>query len=290
MISRLSRLWREPLLHFMLLGAALFIYYDYASDGVEEAPNRIIVTAGQVEQLVANFKRTWSRPPTATELEHMIEGHVREEVFYREALAMGLDQDDPLVRRRLRMKLEFILEDLTSQQVSDEVLNDYLQRNAERFRREARLSFRQVFLDPEKHAALEADAKQLLTLLVNGADPATLGDPTLISAFYTSSRTSEIARDFGTEFAAELAQLETGKWLGPLYSPFGAHLLLIDERNESRLPSLEEVRAEVTREYVDEQRKLQKELVYQQLLDGYSVSVEPASDAGSNHSNTGASQ
>lgn len=107
------KLWREPLVHFLLIGAALFVFYDQTREQGSEAPNRIVMSSGEVEQLAANFKRTWMRPPTETELSALIENYVREEVFYREALAMGLDQSDPVVRQRMRSKLEFILEDLS---------------------------------------------------------------------------------------------------------------------------------------------------------------------------------
>ena len=113
-----------------------------------------MVNSGQGEQVAANFKRTWMRPPTENELNALVENHVREEVFYREALAMGLDQNDPLVRRRMRMKLEFILEDLSSQNVTDEVLSAYLKQHPDKFRSEAQLSFQQVFLNPEKRKAI----------------------------------------------------------------------------------------------------------------------------------------
>ena len=110
----IKHLWREPLVHFLLIGAALFVLFDMTQEQGGEAPNRIVVSSGQVEQLAAQFKRTWMRPPTQDELAALVENHVREEVFYREALAMGLDQNDPLIRRRMRQKLEFILEDLSA--------------------------------------------------------------------------------------------------------------------------------------------------------------------------------
>ena len=165
MKSRLSRLWREPLLHFLLIGFALFLYYDMAGDNTEAPPKLIHIDRGQVQLLAKGFERTWSRPPQPAELEAMIENHVREEVFYREALALGLDQDDPLVKRRMRMKLEFLLEDLSAQDYDDAILDEYRLKNADRFRQDARLSFRQVYLNPEKRSDLDNDANNLLAQL-----------------------------------------------------------------------------------------------------------------------------
>ena len=124
-LKSIKNLWREPLVHFLLIGAALFVFYDLTREQGSEAPNRIVMTSGQVEQLSANFKRTWMRPATDAELAALIENYVRDEVFYREALAMGLDQSDSVVRQRMRLKLEFLLEDLSSEDVTDEVLLAY---------------------------------------------------------------------------------------------------------------------------------------------------------------------
>jgi hypothetical protein len=275
MMQKFSRLWREPLLHFLLIGMALFVYYDVARDGTSAAPKRIHVGSGEVQQLVANYQRTWSRPPTPAQLDAMIESHVREEVFYREALAMGLDQNDPLVRRRMRMKLEFILEDLSSQDPGDAQLQDFLQQNAADFRRDALVSFRQVYLNPDKRAQLPDDAQQLLVQLNNGANAEMLGDPTMAPRAYDRARQSEIARDFGVEFASEVARLPVGQWLGPIYSPFGAHLLRIDARVEARLPQLAEIRDEVLRDYVADQRQQQKNLAYARLREGYVITIDP---------------
>lgn len=273
---RIQTLWREPLLHFLLIGAALFLYFNLVG-GVSEAPDtkRIVVSSGQVEQLVANFERTWSRPPTPQELDAMVESHVREEVFYREALAMGLDQNDPMVRRRMRMKLEFMLEDLSGQDASDEVLSEFLKRNPDGFRDEVQLTLRQVYLNPDQRPDLENDAGLLLSRLNDGSAPDAIGDHTLAPRTYELASQSEIARDFGDEFARQVASLPVGDWSGPVYSPFGAHLVKVEVRIDARLPELAEIRDEVLREYLAEKREQQKNLAYGKLREGYEVTVEP---------------
>jgi len=277
MLLRIQTLWREPLLHFLLIGFALFLYYDLVGSGDSEAPavKRIIVSSGHVEQLMANFERTWSRPPTEQELDAMVDSHVREEVFYREAMAMGLDQNDPMVRRRMRMKLEFMLEDLSGQDASDEMLSDFLQRNSDSFRDEAQLTLRQVYLNPDQRPDLENDAGQLLSRLRDGSAPEALGDHTLAPRTYQLAPQSEIARDFGDEFARQVAALPVGDWNGTVYSPFGAHLVRIEARIDARLPELAEIRDEVLREYLAENREQQKNLAYEKLREDYEVTVEP---------------
>lgn len=279
----IKKLWREPLVHFLLIGAALFLFYDLTREQGSEAPNRIVVSSGQVEQLAANFKRTWMRPATEAELAALVENHVREEVFYREALAMGLDQNDPLVRRRMRMKLEFILEDLSSQEVTDEVLTTFLQQHPNKFRTQAQVSFQQVYLNPDKREDLATDAEKLLASLNSGAAPESQaelwGDPTMLPSEYSLATQSEIARSFGERFAQDVVKLIPGDWTGPVYSPYGGHLLKVSERVEARQPELAEIRAVVEREYLVQRRKEQKNLAYQTLREGYQVTIEPVKSA-----------
>ncbi|MGD8702370.1 MAG: hypothetical protein PVH26_08020, partial [Desulfosarcina sp.] len=155
--------WKEPLAHFLVIGAGLFLLFGVTRGPTPDSPRRIVVDAGQVAQLTAQFQRTWMRPPTDAELAGLIDNHVRNEVFYREALAMGLDQDDPLIRRRMRQKMEFILEDLSAASEPDEqALRLFLNENADRFRLEPQVAFHQVYLNPDKHGRLEARAAQVL--------------------------------------------------------------------------------------------------------------------------------
>ena len=271
----IKKLWREPLVHFLLIGFALFLFYDLTNEQGNEAPNRIVVNSGQVEQLAANFKRTWMRPPTEDELTALVENHVREEVFYREALAMGLDQNDSIVRRRMRMKLEFILEDLSSQDVTEEKLTAFLEKHPDKFRSEAQLSFQQVYLNPDKRKDLDSDAKKLLARLNSGTSSESVGDPTLVPFDYNLATQSEIARSFGERFAEDVIKLQPADWMGPIYSAYGGHLLKVSERIEASLPELADIRALVEREYLVQKRKEQKDLAYQQLREGYEVTIEP---------------
>ena len=202
---------------------------------------------------------------------------MRDEVYYREALAMGLDQNDPQVRRRMRLKLEFILEDLTAAEPpGDGVLRAFLQQHPEKFRVEPRLSFRQVYLNPDKRRDLAADAEKILADLRAGVAPDTIGDPTLLPDEQTSVSQSGIARTFGETFAQELVALQPDAWAGPLYSGLGAHLVLVTERRDERLPELAEVRGEVEREYLAQRRQELKDAAYRKLREGYEVIVETA--------------
>ena len=143
------KLLREPLFQFLLLGAGIFLVYSVVKGPAEVKPNRVVIEETRVLRLAEQFQRTWMRPPTRQELKGMVEDFVKEEVLYREAQALGLDQDDLVIRRRLRQKMEFLNEDLTeSQAPTDEELQAYFDANQKRFRRPDRFSFQQVYINP----------------------------------------------------------------------------------------------------------------------------------------------
>ena len=182
--SLVKSLLREPLLHFLLLGALIFGAFKFISSETIE-PGKILITQGRIESLEIAFSRTWRRPPTTSELEGLIRDYVREEVFAREAVALGLDKDDTIIRRRLRQKLEFVSEDIAaSAEPTDEQLHAYLKAHADAFRGDRRFTFRQVYLNPQQRGAnLDRDAAQMLAQLRRSgskADIATLGDSLML--------------------------------------------------------------------------------------------------------------
>jgi hypothetical protein len=276
----LKRILQEPLIHFLLLGAALFVAYSAVSNpGSSEAPRQIVVSPGKIEHLATGFARTWQRPPTEEELSGLIRDHVREEVLYREAIALGLDQDDTIIRRRLRQKMEFVSDDIAAQtEPTDADLSAWLAAHPDPFRVEPRFTFQQVFLNPQKHGGqLSEDAAALLTQLNQDAtrtDVATLGDSFLLEHAFTAVPLGEITKQFGEAFATALGGLPPGPWQGPLESGYGVHLVKLSERIEGRLPALAEVRDAVRREWENARRLEGNEQFYQELLKRYTVTIE----------------
>lgn len=276
----MKQIVREPLVHFLLLGAGLFMAYSLvskpdSSDGL----GKIIVTQGQIEHLVDGFTKAWQRPPTAEELAGLVQDRVREEVYCREAMAMGLDKDDTVIRRRLRQKLEFISEDIaTMAEPTDADLNAYFQGHLDKFRIPQRFTFSQVYLNPEKHGEnLTRDTVHLLAQLNQAgskADISVLGDAFLLERQFSAVPDIEVAKQFGEKFAAKLSRLAPGQWQGPVESGYGIHLVLVSERTEGRLPELAEVRASVRQEWANAQRLEANEKFYQNLLKRYTVTIE----------------
>ena len=279
------KLLREPLVHFLLLGAGLFMLFSVVGDSSGTGSNSIVVSTGQVGQLVEIWTRTWQRPPTKEELEGLIEDHIREEVYYREAMAMGLDRDDTIVRRRMRQKLEFLTDDLVAAfDPTEEQLEAYFNEHPDDFRVPSRLSFQQIYFNRDRRGEQAMrDAESLLTRLDGASsdvDTAALGDSLMLPGDYDLVSEDEVARRLGNEFAAALAELQVGRWSGPVESGYGLHLVLIRERQPAFLPALAEVREEVEREWKVARRKEVAEAFYQGLRERYSVIVERESAAG----------
>ena len=275
--EKIKRLLHEPLLHFLLIGVGVFWLYSQNQPIVDDDSNRVVVTSSQVEQLTARFSRTWMRPPSETEINGLIQSYVRDEVYYREAIALGLDQNDAQIRQRMRQKLEFILEDLTAKEADEAALSLFLQQHPDKFRQQTQTSFQQLYLSSDKRQDLPADAAIVLQSLRAGAAPETLADPTMLPYAYQLLTQSEIARQLGDAFAREVEPLAPGDWTGPIYSGLGGHLVKITKRVPGRLPELAEVRAKVEREYLAQRRQQQKDSAYQKMLEAYEVVIEPVS-------------
>jgi parvulin-like peptidyl-prolyl isomerase len=277
----MRRLLREPLLHFLLIGAGLFLLYGLLNRGQSDAPREIVISEARVEALAENFATVWMRPPTAVELKGLIDDYVAEEVYYREAVAMGLDQDDTVIRRRLRQKMEFISEDVAAAtEPTDAQLQAYLEQHADKFALPATLTFQQVYLSAERRGeAVRADAEKLLAELQAGrgpADPAEAGDATLLPATMEAASPQVIANTFGEEFARQIDEAPVGQWSGPIESGFGLHLVKVDERVAGSAPTLVEIRPIVLREWQSEQRRAQNKSFLDTLRSKYEVRVEGA--------------
>ncbi|MDH3684669.1 MAG: peptidylprolyl isomerase [Myxococcales bacterium] len=276
----MSRLFRDPLLHFLLGGALLFGLYDLVGDG-PESRDRVIVGEAEVERLATTFARTWMRPPTRAELDGLIDDFITEEILYREALELGLDRNDLVIRRRLRQKMEFLAQDLSNPTADDAALQAFLAENPDRFREPERWSFRQLFFDPARDGAARA-SERLAGLRADsdgeGDADGAAGDPTLLPRTLERASAREIDGTLGAGFAAQLAGAEVGEWSGPYASSFGLHLVFVRERTPGRLPALEEIRPLVERERSAAERRALKERFEQGIRERYEIEVQlPAS-------------
>lgn len=278
----LKKLFSEPLLHFLLIGAALFLLYGQLNDEATDETNRIVISKADLDRLVALWKKTWQRSPTESETEGLIKQQIREEVLYREALAMGLDQNDTIIRRRLAQKVEFISADLASQaKPSEEELKSYLANYAGKFTLPGRISFRQIYFNADRRGArAEDDAKLLLTNLTQSSGPVdTLasGDPFMLGDRHEQLTARGVARLFGEAFAGQLFTLPVGSWQGPIPSGYGLHLVHIDNKSADQQPGLDSVRERVKEAWLNDQQKKTNEAFYLALKKRYEIVVESGS-------------
>ncbi len=277
----LKSLAREPLVQFLLLGAAFFALDAWLRPtSANTASTEIVVSEARVSNLAQNFRRTWQRPPTREELDGLVESHVREEVFYREALALGLDRDDSIIRRRLQQKMEFVSEEAAAlAKPTDEELNAYLKANAEAFRSEPRVTFVQVYLDPRKRTStIDADARRLLDSLSRAGtsvDPAKSGDRLLLlEARYENMPQAEVARLFGSAFAEALVKQPVGQWVGPIPSGYGVHVVRLEALQPGGTSALDDVRPLVEREWANARRQALAKAFYDKLRAKYAIKVQ----------------
>jgi len=275
----MQKLLKDPLLHFLLIGAALFFIFGLIKGPAGNEEYKIVITSGDIAALQANFTRTWQRPPTENELQGLIEEKVKEEIAYREAVAMGLDQGDSMIRRRLRMKIELLVEDVAGLSTpTDEDLEAYLEENRDSFRQQPQVSFMHVYLNSDKRGkSVEEDARAILARLSAAgvdAEPESYSDPNMLPEELPLYYIADISRLLGVDFSRQILEVEPGKWTGPVWSSYGLHLVYVRERIEGRDPGLEEVRKEVEREWTAKRRRDFKEETYKKLRERYTVTIE----------------
>jgi hypothetical protein len=257
----------------------MFGLFALIGDRSELEPDEIVVGAGHIERMSQAWRKTRMRPPTQLELEGLIEDYIREEIYYREAMILGLDQDNAVIRRHLRQKMEFLSEDIAAQvDHEDSDLQTFLDANPDKFREDARISFRHIYFSRDARGdMIESDARQVLATLSGseaGEAAVSLGDSLPLPIAMELSPQREIASLFGSEFAVSLTQLETGRWLGPVVSGFGLHLVFIEERVEAYVPDLEVVRDAVIREWREVKRQDVNKVFFAELRSRYSVVID----------------
>lgn len=281
----LSKIVREPLVHFVLIGAGVFgLYALVTGDAPDITRDKIVVTEGRVQQLSAVFAKTWQRPPTQDELHGLVDAYIKEEVYYREALKLGFDRDDTLIRRRMQQKMEFVTEPSDDLLVADDAqLQAFLEANKAEFRVEPRIAFAQVYVNPGKPGeAAPMRAQQTLEALKasdSGDVPLDAGDPTMLPPSMPLTPLSRIARDFGETFARNLTDLPEDEWAGPIKSPYGLHLVRVTKRLDGYDPSLAEVRDAVEQKWRTHKRDEFQEQAYDDLLAKYEVVLPDAPSA-----------
>ncbi len=273
--------YKEPLFHFLIIGAVIFVLFsivnteeDFVSD------SKILVTSADIARLSNNWSKKWNRTPTGTELQGLVESHIREEVYYREALALGLDRGDTILRRRLMQKMEFLSNDLAELNTPDETaLNEYFLAHLDRYELPPRVSFTHIYFSTDKRGSkVVEDAKNVLSGLNapsgNISKAPEKGDSFMLQYDFNQETPFEVERLFGKDFTGELFTLQANTWHGPIESGYGLHLVRISEKTGSRMPELATVIGKVRTDFMFEQKQKMNEDIYAKFKERYEIVVE----------------
>ena len=271
---------KEPLLHFLLIGAAFFVLYSWVGED-DNSQNTIVIDESDLDEIVSKFEMQWKRNPTEEELTSIVEKRIEEEVFYQEALKMNLDHNDEIIKRRLAQKMQFLSNDLAQlQEPSTEELQTYFKDNEHKYVSDSKYTFHQIiFLSENGELGIE---KANLALSKIGSLPVNevlkLGDRIAINKTFNKVTTFDISRQFGDDFQQSLAKAERGKWVGPIESGFGHHLVYVSNYETGLIPTLDEVKPQVLEDYLLDNQASFKESVYTQFRNNYTLEFDVKSD------------
>ncbi len=279
------KILREPLVHFMFIGAVIYLLYAvFAEPAAEETDKTIVVSAGEIEWMQTAWQKRWNRPPTDAEFDGLIQQYIKETVLYREALTMGLNKHDIVIRRRLAQKLEFLARDLVSlTPPTEEELQTYFTEHQDRYQDPVRFTFTQVFIDPDKRgdATLDDAEKIKATLMAQGNvidDAGALGDDFMLQNYYPENDQADIQKLFGSGFAESLAELSIGHWHGPVLSGYGVHLVYVHSIIEPPAAVFAEVRERVVQDWKTEKGEALNKQFYDSLREQYTIVIEEPTD------------
>jgi len=277
---------REPLLHFVFIGAAIYLLYAvFAEPAAEETDKTIIVSAGEIEWMNTAWQKRWNRPPTTEELDGLIKQYIKETVLYREALTMGLNKHDSVIRRRLAQKLEFLAKDLVVlTPPTEEELQTYFVENQDRYQEPVRFTFTQIFIDPDKRgdATLDDAERIKATLIAKGDaidDVSELGDDLMLQNYYQEKDQAEIQKQFGSGFAESLVELSPGRWHGPVLSGYGVHLVYMHSIIEPPATVFDDVLERVVQDWTTDKSEKLNEQFYASLREQYTIVIEEPTEA-----------
>lgn len=266
--ERIRPWMKEPLVHFLFAGFLVFLFFAWRGTDPDPADRRIVVSEDQVQRLTAIWSQSWQRPPSPDEIDGLIRDYIKEEIYYREALRLGLESDDLIVRRRMRAKMEALANAGIDDEVPDEAeLKQWFNANAARYAPDARLSFDQVFAGNDS-----ARARAMLPALQTGRKVA--ATPITLPAAIETADAATIDRDFGEGFAKAVAAAPVGQWSGPVSSGFGLHLVRLRAAEPIRAPDFNSVRQQVENDWRAATRVKREAAAYQTLLDGYDIVIE----------------
>ena len=264
--------WRQPLLHFAILGSLIFIWDVVRPSPLSSDNFNIVVTQSEIDRMSRLWIKTWGRDPTEKELQDLVQDHIKEEIYYREALKLGLDQNDVVIRRRLRQKMDFFSTDSLEPSESD--LRKYYENNLENYRQKPTYNIEQIYYKSENEDQLNRD----LAALNSGADSDGMGDQISLPKLLTETDQNQISKTYGSSFYNQVRVLPRNEWSGPISSGFGIHIVQIEKSAEERTIAFEEVRDKVQFDFLRDAEAQEIDTTYAELREPYNITIQSSED------------
>ena len=281
MSNPITRLLKEPLLQFLIIGGVIYgAYALFAAPEDDYRDNMILVNSNRIDAMISEWEARWNRPPTRQEIDGLIQAYIKEDVLYRQAVAMGLNEDDPITRRRMAQKLEFLTSDLARlQEPKEGELEQFFEDNIDAYRDPDRISFTQLFFDPDARGdATLVDAERVLEQVRAVGEPtedmAELSDRFMLQNYFASASELDIRRQMGSGFAEQVVKLAPGQWHGPVLSGFGVHLVYVYSFQQAPQPEFENVQARVVEDWQAEKREEFNAEFLKSLKERYNIVVD----------------
>ena len=277
------RIWKAPLIHFFVLGLVVFGLHSVFEPKPEIAddPFLVEVTSADIEWFRTMWRKRMGREPTVEELRDQVNQLIREQVLSREAVSMGLDEDDIVVRRRLAQKVDFLFKDLSDfTEPSDDELKAYFQENRSTYEIPGRVTFTHIYFNTDKRGEDKAahEIRQLVERLNSNedipSDPSILGDPFLLGSSYSNKTLSNIRGQFGLRFAEVVGEQKPYTWQGPIPSGYGLHAVYVQERADAKLPNFGDMRKQLKADWMAERQREIARKAYEKLRKRYQVLLE----------------
>lgn len=272
----MKKILKEPFVHFIVIGIALFFLYGLVNKNTD-SKNTIIINDFDLENIISSFEMQWKRDPTEQELQNIINQNIKQEVFYQEALKMNLDHNDEIIKRRLSQKMQFLSNDIAAlSEPTDEVLKRYYKKKSKKYLTPATYTLYQITFSSDHRKDNYKDAMETLKQFPEATfdEMKDWGDPLPFSYYFEEVNANELGLQFGSKFPVALESQEINKWVGPIPSGFGFHLVFITNKVAPQIPAYEMVKKEVLRNYEYDNQIETNELIYKELKKRYDIQFD----------------
>jgi len=272
----MKKILKEPFLHFILIGIALFILYGMVNKQ-SSSKNTILINDFDISSLISKWEMQWKRPPTEKELKNLINLNIKQEVFYQEALKMNLDHNDEIIKRRLSQKMQFLSNDIASLiEPTEEELKQYYIEHADKYLTPTSYSLYQIIFSPDKRKDNFKDAAETLKQFSDATfeEMKNWGDVLPFPFYYPDITSNELGLQLGSKFSEGIKDQELNKWVGPIPSGFGYHLVYITNKTEPKLLDFELRKKDVIRDFEYDQQQEIDELIYRELKKKYNIEID----------------